>query len=388
MAVNFNEIHSQILEMGKQALLREKFLKIKADDGRRKLREYSEKGEDLRALVTRAAAVNESLRCAIPLNEPLDRAFPPPASAPPYVLLAADGSQASPSRHQAVEFGLINTGAIRLQPGQGVCPTEITRSHLLNYDELFTPGGVISEEVLSLRRDVLEREVLADLAEEESGPLVTLTDGTIELFREPKESAEFSSAFARYLKALNRLAERGAAAAGYVDKPRADLVLRLLELTLFETDLDKAGRERPLGGVSDGELFTGLIPSCHRSAVFGIQSRTSRQYRERLALHFFYLNVGTDAHPRLARVEVPAWVVEQPTLLDLVHSALVDQARQMGARPYPYALHRAHEIAVVTLDDRDQLELMISIELARQGLRFGEKSAKQIAKDSAPRTRI
>jgi hypothetical protein len=388
MAVNFNEIHSQILEMGQQALLREKKLRILADGGRRILGEYGARGEELKELAARAAAANESLRCAVPLDEKLDQAFPPPVSAPAFVLLAADGSQASPSRHQAVEFGLINTGAIRMQPGQAVSPAEFTSSHLLNYEELFTSSGVISEEVLALRRDVLEREVLADLAEKETGPLVTLTDGTIELFREPKESAEFSSAFARYLKALNRLAERGAAAAGYVDKPRADLVVRLLELTLFDTDLDKAGRERPMGGVSDGELFTGLIPPGYRSAVFAIQSRTAREYRGPLGLHFFYLNVGSEARPRLARVEVPAWVVERPELLDLVHYALVGQARQMGARPYPYALHRAHEIAVVTLDDRDQLELMISVELARQGLRPGEKSAKQTAKDSAPRTRI
>jgi hypothetical protein len=388
MAVNFNEIHSQILEMGKQALLREKTLKIKSDGGRRILHENGEKQVELQSLVSRAAAVNDSLRCAVPMNENLDSAFPPPASTPDYVLLAADGSQASPSRHQAVEFALINTGAIRMQPGKPVSPIEITRSHLLNYDELFTPGGLISEDVLALRRDVLEREVLADLAEAETGPLVTLTDGTLELFREPKESSEFSSAFARYLKSLNRLADRGAAAAGYVDKPRADLVLRLLELTLFEGDLDKAGRERPLGGVSDGELFTGLIPPTYRSAVFGIQSRSAREYRDRLAIHFFYLNVGSESRPRLARVEVPAWVVESSELLGLVHSALVGQARQMGARPYPYALHRAHEIAVVTLDDRDQLELMISLELARQGMHLGEKSAKQIAKDSAPRTRM
>jgi hypothetical protein len=241
---------------------------------------------------------------------------------------------------------------------------------------------------LALRRDVLEREVLADLAGMEEGPLVTLTDGTIELFREPKESAEFRSQFDRYIKALEQLAERGAAAAGYVDKPRADLVLRLLELTLFEDSLEKAGRERPLGGVSDGELFTGLIPPGHRSAVFGIQSRSALEYRGPLALHFFYLNVGSETRPRLARVEAPAWVVENPELLSLAHTALVEQARQMGVRPYPYALHRAHEIAVVTLDERDQLELMITVELARQGLRPGEKSAKQIAKDAAPRTRI
>lgn len=389
MSVNYQEIHTQIIEMGKKALQHEQKQQKLCEGSRRILSEYAARGDDLRTLVVKAALVNDSLRCAIPVNEMLDQSFPPPPSTQPYVLLAADGSQSNPSRHQAVEFGIINAGAIRMQPGQAVSPVEITHSQLLSYDDLFTKNGAVSEDIIALRRDLKERELLADLAEQESGLVVTLTDGTLELFREPKESAEFNSAFRKYLEALTRLAERGAAAAGYVDKPRADLVVRLLELTLFpEEELSKASQERPLAGVTDGELFTGIIQPGHRSAVFAIQSRSSREYQDRLALHFFYLNVGVENRPRLARVEIPAWVVDRPDLLNLIHHALIEQARQMGARPYPYALHRAHEIAVVTLDERSQLETMISIELARQGLTTGEKSAKQTAKDSAPRTRI
>lgn len=389
MSVNYQEIHTQIIEMGKKALLHEQKQQILCDGSRRILNEYASRGDELRTLVAKAASGNDSLRCAIPVSEILDQSFPPPPATEPYVLLAADGSQSNPSRHQAVEFGIINAGAIRMQPGQALSPVEITHSQLLSYDDLYSKNGAVSEDIIALRRDLKERELLVDLAEQETGLVVTLTDGTLELFREPKESAEFNLTFQKYLEALNRLAETGAAAAGYVDKPRADLVIRLLELTLYPIDdLGKASQERLLGGVTDSELFTSLIQPGHRSAVFAIQSRYSREYQGPLALHFFYLNVGSENRPRLARVEIPAWVVNQPDLLNLIHYALIEQARQMGARPYPYALHRAHEIAVVTLDERDQLETMISIELARQGLTSGEKSAKQTAKDSAPRTRI
>jgi hypothetical protein len=60
----------------------------------------------------------------------------------------------------------------------------------------------------------------------------------------------------------------------------------------------------------------------------------------------------------------------------------------MGNRHYPYLLHRAHEVAVVSLDERDQVTQMISLELLRRGLTPDEQSQKQAAKNLAGRTRL
>jgi hypothetical protein len=59
----------------------------------------------------------------------------------------------------------------------------------------------------------------------------------------------------------------------------------------------------------------------------------------------------------------------------------------MGSRPYPYLLHRAHETAVVTLDDREQVTQMIALELRRRHVEVGEVSQKQGSKDLGGRTR-
>ncbi|HEX9013128.1 MAG TPA: DNA double-strand break repair nuclease NurA, partial [Anaerolineaceae bacterium] len=91
--------------------------------------------------------------------------------------------------------------------------------------------------------------------------------------------------------------------------------------------------------------------------------------------------------PYLARVELPAWVAEDAQAVDLLHAALVSQSRVLGARPYPYALHRAHEVAVVSLAEKDQLEQMLLAEMARRGMPPGEKSNKQIHKDGKGRKR-
>jgi hypothetical protein len=74
-------------------------------------------------------------------------------------------------------------------------------------------------------------------------------------------------------------------------------------------------------------------------------------------------------------------------MLDRLHATLMAQSEIMGNQPFPYLLHRAHEVAVVTLDDQEQLERMIVAELQRQGVELGETSHKQSAKDQPGKKR-
>ena len=124
-----------------------------------------------------------------------------------------------------------------------------------------------------------------------------------------------------------------------------------------------------------------ILPSGQRSAVFGIQSGSRTHYTGDLALHFFYLNVGIEKHPALVRVEIPKWVADDEEKLNLLHAALLEQCRMMGARPYPYVLHRAHEIAVVKFEEKRQLEQMLQLELRKAGVVPEAGSNKQSAKE-------
>jgi hypothetical protein len=170
--------------------------------------------------------------------------------------------------------------------------------------------------------------------------------------------------------------------AGYVDKPLSDLVVRLLDLTLLSSDdFARSDQKRSLQGVLDEELFRTLLKPGQRSTIFSIQSRQTENFKDGLALHFFYLNVGREVKPALARVEVPAWVAQDQTLLNFLHSTLVEQCAQMGTRPYPYCLHRAHEIALVGFDEKRKIFDMIGIEYLNQGLTVETGSNKQENKD-------
>ncbi len=82
------------------------------------------------------------------------------------------------------------------------------------------------------------------------------------------------------------------------------------------------------------------------------------------------------------RVEIPAWVAQNAAMLDILHGILVRQCQIAGNIPYPYLLHRAHEIAVVSRDEKEQLERMIAQELLKHGIKPGRQSAKGRFKDT------
>jgi hypothetical protein len=173
-----------------------------------------------------------------------------------------------------------------------------------------------------------------------------------------------------------------------VDKPGADLVVRTLEIAQLSTDEEfkQIRKLHGLRGVTDRWLY-GWLPGGQRSAVFGLQSSSRAHYTGNLALHFFYLNVGDTQHPWLVRVEIPKWVADEAESLNRLQAALLEQCRIMGAKPYPYILQRAHEIAVVKFEEKAQVEQMLEMELRQSGREMDTESYKQSAKNLKGRSR-
>ena len=147
---------------------------------------------------------------------------------------------------------------------------------------------------------------------------------------------------------------------------------------MTESELAEVKERYPLQGLTDRDIYLELLEPGERSGMFAIHSPSAALYRDEITLHFFYLNVGRGG---LARVEIPAWVAGSPEKLDGLHAALIEQCRIMGPRPYPYLLHRAHEVAVVSLQEKQQVTEMIARELRQRGVPVGERSYKQSAKD-------
>ncbi len=392
MPVNLLDIQRKLNDFSAQAQARKAKIASRQQEITDLIEGYADRLDELRARVNRAAEIVPNLRCAVPVDEPLDRAFALPSLPEVFTIIAADGSQINPSRHARVEFCVINVGVVKMVRGSGLAPEISTQSQLLDYDAVFLPGGgMISEGMVALKRDLREREALAELAGEVQPPAISMTDGPLELYHEPQETAEFTRTLDRYLEVLAQLKNRGLMTLGYVDKPGSDLIGRMLELVqMSDEDLGAYHqRRRRFAGVSDIQLVANLLKNPgDRSALFAIYSQTALRFGRDLLPHFFYLNVGISGKPHLARVEVPGWVAADPDAVGLIQAVLTEQAGILGTRPYPYVLHRAHEVAVVTLPEHQHVEEMIVAEFERRGIPLDEKSYKQYHKDlSTEKTR-
>ena len=385
MPVNLIDIQNKLNDFSAQARARKEAIAVRHQEAANLLTGYANRLDEMKETVTRAIDRMPRLRCALPVDEPLNTAMPCSDLPETFTVLAADGSQINPSRHSRVPFCVINVGVVKIIRGSGLAPEISTHSQLLDYDTVFLPaGGMISEGMVALKRDLREREALLELGGDLVHPSLSMTDGPLELYREPQDAQAFNRTLDRYIEVLSQLRDRGLMTLGYIDKPGSDLLTRLLELTqLREEDWAEFQRgRRRFAGVNDIHLLLPVLKNPgERSAVFAIHSEIAQRFQGDLGLHFFYLNVGQPDRPHLARVEIPGWVAGDQALLATLQAVLVEQAAIMGTRPYPYILHRAHEEAVVSMAESLQVEEMIVAAFDRRGVPVDEQSYKQFHKD-------
>lgn len=393
MPINFQQVYTRIKEIAEGADEKKRILEERRLLARKWMAEFGSDLDYLKYKVDAAKAADANIRCAAPFKEPLNAFYPPPATVNDVTIIAADGSQINPDRHAAVQFCIINVGVIGMRLNSGEAPDVTIETELLYGDDLLPNGSPLSEGMVAMRRDISERIKLDEFSEGMTGPVVNLTDGTLELWGakgdDPQAYANFVE---KYLGVLSRLHSRGVVTAGYVEKPSADLVVRLLEIASADVEQMQRLREyQPLRGVSDrwlyGEREEPLLPPYHRSAVFVLQSGSEKKYKGALSLHFFYLNVGTEGHPWPVRVEIPKWVADDNKKLDILHCVLIEQCKMMGSKPYPYLLHRAHETALVRFEEKGQVEQLLALELRRIRADVGDGSHKSSAKALKGRTK-
>ena len=389
MPINYQEIYTRIKEIGAGAKEREKKKEEAQELAQNLLSSFNSELDALRSKADSAKAVDSNIRCAVPLNEALASHYPVPDSTIQATLIAADGSQIVPNRHEPLQYYVINVGAIAMQIGSGNTPEVETDTELRVLDEF--DDTYFSDSQVALQRDVAERKKLLEMSEKYSGTIIALTEGQLELWGsvDNENAKEFEKSLHDYLQALEEMRQKQIIAGGYVDKPGANWVVKLLEIAGTPQDeLKNVRKNRLLAGVTDLWMFSQILGEHERSAVFALQAKSAEKYKDALAIHFFYINVGDKKHPKIARVDVPLWVVENPSMLNAMHSVLVEQSKIMGSsQQFPYFLHRAHEIAIVTHREKEEIDRLLSRDILSRGSQLGEKSPKQSAKDLQGRTR-
>jgi hypothetical protein len=398
MTLEFNKLNVQLSALG-QSLANE--------TGRREeklglalewLRQAAEDPQAIyaRVLVTREMDVDwrGAYPPQSPYIDPLEQGIDCPDLSEQVTLIAADGSQIHLDQHAATLYYLINVGAIALRTGSGQTPRVLTRPELhYVYDELHDEiGNLIPPSIVDARRDQAELSLLADLAQDAQPPVVALRDGPILLWgyleTTPGAQRRQQENIEAYMQTLSRLRTCGAAVAGYVDRSMRSDVSKMLVLSRLEMDQIKretlSPANDPLSGLLDEHIFAKLLGPGQRSARLIIQSHVNKTYAQyEHEVWFFYVNLSRQANrPALARVEVPAWVARDEAALDRLHAVLVQQAQILQGAPYPYALARADELAVVGAEEKEHLEALMAHEMAQYG-HLSLPSRKARAKEHA-----
>ncbi len=257
MPVDYQQVHARIKEIGAGACERRKTLDERRKKARDLLLTYANQLDVLRAKVDSAKAVDANIRCAYPVHESLASHNPLAKSIKEATLIAADGSQINPDRHAAILYSLINIGIIILKPGSGTAPEVKTYTDLKYGDDLYTNHGMITEDMVALGRDLSERKKLLELGLQYPKPVITFTDGPIELWGAEGSAAEdYRRNREEHIRILSQLQSENIITAGYIDKPAADLVTRLLEISQIQENEMKTVRDiHTLRGVTDRWLF-------------------------------------------------------------------------------------------------------------------------------------
>jgi hypothetical protein len=381
MTLELNQVAPQVKAMGrslaKQQPARAETIKF----AQQLLQEFSLQFSDLHDRIKRAEHVQQSQRFgwvgAAPTQEALADAWPLPPCPEQVTVIASDGSQILPDQHAITLYYVINTGSIIYQHGSNRKPETFNPPPLLCYEpgDLFDDQGrVISSGEVNVKRDLAELQVLVERANYLRGDTaeatIAMIDGQLALRVIDLPFDRQQLVQDQYIDLLNSLRESQALLAGYVDRPRSTFVLALLHLASMDLAAitEASLRVSAFRQLTDLDLFGFLRPG-ERSAIFTIQAKGLDKYnRSGHEIHFFYLNVGGDPlSPTLARVEVPAWLIADRHAVDLLQATVVRQARINGT--YPYVLARAHELAVISTEEREAVEMMLAVEMRRQGLR-------------------
>jgi len=310
-------------------------------------------------------------------------------------LLATDGSQLFPDRHEVSNCYLINIGTIVIHYGTRERPILASKPSLFfNEDDLYVEWSgkriPINAEVVGIRRGVMELTTLADLIDEipdSRTKAVGMSDGTlIDWTLEGKPDDFKIPMLKETMGAFDRFADAGVPVAGYISSPNSADVVNALRVGLCPEDgvpaCDACPQhtlhpDRPpctvIEGLTDRVLFGRVLHNPgDRSVLFRSTSEILKEYG-RHRIYFFYVNVGFE----VARVEIPEWVAQDSKLLDLVHATVCDQVEK--GKGYPIVLSEAHEKAVVRGADRELFYRLLSDSYVIGGVR-SEVSRKNISK--------
>lgn len=268
----------------------------------------------------------------------------------PYTVFAVDGSQIYYDKHQGPACYVLNTGCVVLEYG-------VTQSTVVVQSD---PEIIVAQAYSSAEFDVAvvnnhreHKELLkaVELAQKyatQDKPVVGLFDGTLifnqlDLGRQQQDEQMFQE----YMRCFMQLYEQKTVHVGYVSFPRGKELVSVLRLVSAEFDEKRLHETDDWLHIYDMDIAAMMLEQGTRSIVFQSKAPVTYAYPSVLKPYFCYMHVGKE----IVRLEFPAWIAQQPELVDTLCAVAYDQAQKGNG--YPVALFEAHQQAVITSVDRE-----------------------------------
>lgn len=332
---------------------------------------------------------------ALPI-EPLNTKVRIATAPKSHSVFATDGSQIAPSHHEIAYCYLINIGRIMLHYGQNLHPLlDSIPEVYYRREDLYASKqwGIRTEEWMGYRRGVLEAQYLAEMAcrwvrppGPHTDPNLAMVDGSlIYWFLESLPQEARDQILLPLLAAWEELKIARIPLLGYLSASRSSEAMNFLRLQAcnYETPncgLHCSGLEQDttpcqlFEPLRDATFWSYLLEPGQRSPLWQSSARILELYPTDQRIYFCYVNVGTE----IARVEVPAWVVEDSTLLEQSLSIMLAQVNK--GYGYPVAIAEAHNQAVVRGGDRARFFALLEQQMLKTGLQNVGTSYKEARK--------
>lgn len=307
----------------------------------------------------------------------------------PHTVVATDGSQITPNHHEIAYCSLINIGRVGLSYGCSRWPW-LDSVPILFYrsGDLGPTSGLSIADRVPLRRTQAEITELAQLAltlqrKDPDIPLLTLVDGSLIYWAlDPLSTEEQAEWLDPILKAYDALQAARIPIVGYISASRSSEVIHYLRLGLcpylgcdcqYYCDDDSQPPCYPFASLTDRIFWGALLKPGEYSSLWRSGSRLLKHYQHH-HIYSCYLHGGEE----VARLEFPAWVMQDPVLFQQALDMILAQIQKGFG--YPVALAEAHHLAVVKGGDRQRFFALLEEELIRSGLRNIAVSRKEAGK--------
>lgn len=321
--------------------------------------------------------------------EPLETAIEIPVPPKIHTVVATDGSQIAPNHHEIAYCYLLNMGRVVLHYGQNRHPLLDSLPEVFYRQEdlyMSRQWGIRTEEWMGYRRTASEAKVLAELAISAKGeaPILAMVDGSlIYWFLEQLPIDARDRILPPILEAWQQMRDAQIPLLGYLSASRNVEGMNFLRLlacphpvpdcvSYCPNQLDKIPCKifEPL---RDTTLYSTQLKPGQRGALWQSNARILDLYQDQ-KIYFCYVHVGTE----IARIEVPAWVVENSAMFDQSLGLMLAQVQK--GYGYPVAIAEAHNQAVVRGGDKARFFALLEKQMIKAGLKNVGTSYKEARK--------